>query len=71
MRIFIPGYNPNSKERTRTRARLTELQWVRLLEFSSLRRFSEPIENLCCSWSSWSLSVTDHCSHLPSLWCRS
>lgn len=71
VRIFVPGYNLNSKERARTRARLTELQWVRLLGFSSPRRFSEPIENPFRSWSSWRAHITLHCSHLPSLWCGS
>lgn len=62
-RIFILKYAWTP----RARARLTDWEQVKLLEFSSPRRFQEPIENQCCSWSSWSASVILHCSHLPSL----
>lgn len=65
MRIHL-----NSQERTRARARLTELQLVKRLEFSSPRRFSEPTENQCYSWPSQRAGVVLHCSHLPSLWFR-
>lgn len=58
----------NSKERVIAKARLTDLEDVKLLEFSPPWRFSEPIENWCCSWPSWSTCVLLHCSHLPSLW---
>lgn len=47
--MFYIKMHLNSKEKARARARLTDLEQVKHLEFSSPRRFSEPIENHCCS----------------------